>query len=115
MKTFFKNVSFLFNWGDSCQYPTILLQYLVILGDTSQYFYNIPNNTKQYLIDLVSVGIAWYHQSIKKCCKKIPVSSWYHHGMVLTVFCLSGIVTVPILAIFTKPLMLTCSITYDCN
>jgi hypothetical protein len=32
----------------------------------------------------------------------IPVSSWYCNDMVLTVFCLSGIVTILILAIFRK-------------
>jgi hypothetical protein len=36
----------------------------------------------------------------------IQISSLYHHDMVLTVFCLSGIISVPILAIFTKALML---------
>jgi Sulfatase len=32
----------------------------------------------------------------------IPVLPWYHHNMVLTVLCPSGIVTVPILAIFRQ-------------
>jgi hypothetical protein len=36
----------------------------------------------------------------------IPVSTRYYHNTVLTVFGLSGIFTVPILAIFAKPLML---------
>jgi len=36
----------------------------------------------------------------------IPVSWRYHHDMVLTVFCLSGIVMVLILVIFAKPSML---------
>ena len=36
----------------------------------------------------------------------ITVSSRYRHDMVLTVFCLSGIFTVPILVIFAKPSML---------
>jgi hypothetical protein len=36
----------------------------------------------------------------------ITVSRRYHHDLVLTVFCLSGIITVPILAIFAKPSML---------
>jgi hypothetical protein len=37
----------------------------------------------------------------------IPVLPWYCHNMVLMVWCLSGIVTVSILAIFRKPLILS--------
>jgi hypothetical protein len=43
----------------------------------------------------------------------IPISSWYHHDRVMTVFCLSGIITVPILAIFTKPSMLSHDTQFD--
>jgi len=114
------SVSFFFNCGN-------YLQYLTILSDTRQYLtipdhtLTIPTNTnntyqfqplltysKQYLINFVSVGIAWYQQYIEFCHKyTTPVLSWYQHGMVLMVFCLSGIVTIKILAIFRKPSMLT--------
>jgi hypothetical protein len=40
----------------------------------------------------------------------IPVLPWYHHNIVLTVFGLSGIITVQILAIFRKSSMLNTSI-----
>jgi len=34
----------------------------------------------------------------------ISVLTWYRHNMILTIFCLPGIVMVPNLAIFRKPL-----------
>ncbi len=95
--------------GDTCQYLTILLQHfpiLSILTNTKQYL-PIPNNTKQYLMNLVSFGIAWYRQSIKYHNQYdssfVKVSLQYNFDS----FCLSGIVYVLILAISTKPPMLT--------
>ncbi len=56
--------------GNTWQYLTIPLQYLPI-----------PNNT------LVLVGIAWYQKYILYCCQYLlPVSWWYHHETVQTVF-----------------------------
>ncbi len=52
------------------------------------------------------LGIA-YNKASNIITNMIPVSSWYHHNTVMTVFCLSGIITVPILANFTKPSMLS--------
>ncbi len=51
---------------------------------------------------MVSVGI---DNTVSIITNTIPVSSWYHHDRVLTVFCLSSIIIAPILVIFTKPLM----------
>jgi hypothetical protein len=59
-------------------------------------------NSKQYLTNLASAGIVQY----QLIANEIPVLPWYCHNMVLTVLCLSGIVIVPILAIYRKPLML---------
>ncbi len=55
---------------------------------------------------MVSIGIVWYHQYIKYRANMIAVSSQYRHDMELTVLCLSGIITKPILAILRKALML---------
>jgi len=76
------------------------LQYLTILSDTGEYL-TIPDHTltiltntnntyqfqplltysKQYLINFVSVGIAWYQHYIEFCHKyTTPVLSWYQHG-----------------------------------
>jgi len=114
---------FAVNWDNPCQYLTILgdtwrylaipdntftilsntKQYLPILNNTYQ-FLTIPNNTWQTWYRLVSAGIA---KASSIAANTIPVSWRYRHDTVLTVFCLSGIVTVPILAIFTKPLTLS--------
>jgi len=114
---------FAVNWDNPCQYLTILgdtwrylaipdntftilsntKQYLPILNNTYQ-FLTIPNNTWQTWYRLVSAGIA---KASSIAANTIPVSWRYRHDTVLTVFCLSGIVTVPILAIFTKPSTLT--------
>jgi hypothetical protein len=40
----------------------------------------------------------------------LPVLPWYHHNIVLTVFGLSGIITVQILTIFSKSSMFNTSI-----
>jgi len=65
-----------------------------------------PNNTKQYLTNLVSVDITWYRQNIKFCHQYdssiVKLSSRYSYDG----FGLPGIVTVLILAIFAKPSML---------
>jgi hypothetical protein len=114
------NVSFCSQLGQSLSIPDNTWRYLVILGDTWQYFYNtkqylpilnnsyqfltIPNNTWQTWYWLVSAGIA---KASSIAANTIPVLWRYRHDTVLTVFCLSGIVTVPILAIFTKPLTLS--------
>ncbi len=63
----------------------------------------IPNNTWQTWYWQISPGI---NKASHIPANTIPVSWRYHHNMVLTVFCLSVIITVPILAIFTKPSML---------
>jgi hypothetical protein len=68
------------------------VSFIFSLGNTCQYF----NNAKQTWYQLVST----IHQSI--IANMIPVSPKYCHNMVL---CLSGIVKVPILAIFRKPSM----------
>ncbi len=110
---------FAVNWDNSWQYLTILgdtWRYLAIsdnsftiLSNTKQYLpilnniyqlITIPNNTWQTWYRLVSAGIA---KASSIAANTIPVSWRYHHDTVLTVFCLSGIVTVPVLAIFTKP------------
>jgi hypothetical protein len=52
---------------------------------------------------LVSPGI---DKASSIATNTIPVPSRYHHDTVLTFFCLSGIIAVPILAIFPKPSML---------
>ncbi len=95
--------------GNTRQYPTILLlhfpilnntfQFLTIFNNTIQYL-PIPNNTWQTLYWLVLPGI---NRASSITANMIPVSWRYRHDTVLTVFCLSGIITVPILAIFTKP------------
>ena len=90
--------------GDTWQYLTILLQYLPILNNTYQ-FLTIPNNTWQTCYRLVSAGV---DKASSIATNTIPVSWRYHHDTVLMFFCLSGIITVPILAIFTKPLTLSC-------
>ncbi len=96
---------FAVNWYNPCQYLTILgdtWRYLAIhdntftiLSNTKQYqFLTIPNNTKQYLTNLVSVGIGWYCQSFKYCRQyhssimkvssrygsDVFLSVWYRHG-----------------------------------
>ncbi len=71
-------------------------QYQSIPINTNQY-QAIPSNTKQYLTNLVSVGIVNTSSII---ANMILVSSWYHHSMALKVLCLTGIVMMPILAIF---------------
>jgi hypothetical protein len=96
------------------QAHVLLVMTFTILPNTKQclkilkQYLPIPNNTKQYLTNLVSVGITWHRQNIKYCCQYdssiVRVSLWYSSDG----FCLSGIVTVPILAIFAKPLILTC-------
>ncbi len=60
-------------------------------------------NIKQYVTNLVSVGT---DNTLSTIANMIPASSWYHHNMVLMVLCLSVIVIVLILAIFTKLSML---------
>ena len=110
---------FAVNWDNPCQYLTILgdtwrylaipdntftilsntKQYLPILNNTYQ-FLTIPNNTWQTWYWLVSAGIT---KASSIAANMIPVSWRYRHDTVLTVFCLSGIVMVPILVIFTKP------------
>jgi hypothetical protein len=79
--------------GYTWQYMTILLQYLPII-----------NNTKQYLTNLVLVGI---DKTSSITANTNSVSSWYHHDTVLMVFGLSCIIMILILAIFTKPSMLS--------
>jgi hypothetical protein len=49
---------------------------------------------------LVSPGIV---KASGIAANTIPVSQRYCHNTVLMVFCLSGMIAVPILAIFTKP------------
>ena len=113
---------FAVNWDNSWQYLKILddtwqylaipdntftilsntKQYLTILNNTYQ-FLTIPNNTWQTWYQLVSPGI---HKASSIAANMIPVLSRYHHDMVLMVFCLPGIITVPIMMIFAKPSML---------
>jgi hypothetical protein len=59
----------------------------------------IPSNIKQIWYHLVSLG---NDKTSSIIANMIPVSSWYHHDVVLVVFCLSGIIMVLILAIFTN-------------
>ncbi len=75
--------------GDTWKYLTILLQYFMILINTYQ-FLTIPNNTWWTWYQLVSPGI---NKASWITTNTIPVSIWYHHDMVLTVFCLSGLVS----------------------
>ncbi len=72
------------------------------LNNTYQ-FLTIPNNTWQTWNQLVLPGI---NKASSITANMIPVSWRYCHDTVLMVFCPSGIIMVPILAIFTKPLML---------
>jgi len=80
--------------GNTWQYPSILLQYFPILNNTEQYFL-IPNITKQYLTNLVLVGITWYQQSVKYHCQYdfsiVKVSSEYGSDGFLSVWFHSGI------------------------
>jgi len=60
-----------------------------MLTNIKQYL-PIPNNTKQYLTNLVSVVIIGYQQSIKYHCQYdssiMKVSSWYGSGSFLSVW-----------------------------
>ncbi len=88
-----------------------ILSHQPMLNNTHQLKAMLTNSkqTKQYLTNLVLVGIAWYRKNIKYCHQYnssiIMVSSQYSPD----VFCLSCIAMVPILVIFTNPLMLTVS------
>ncbi len=59
-----------------------------VLTNTKQYL-PIPSHTKQYLTNLVSVGIAWYEQSLKYChqydSSNMKVSSPYGFDSFLSV------------------------------
>ncbi len=77
------------------------LPFQTILTNTKQYL-PIRKNTKQYQTNLVLDGIT---KASRIVTNTIPVLSWYNQDLFLTVFCLSGIITVPILVIFTKPSM----------
>ncbi len=50
-------------------------------------------------------------QASRITANMIQVLWRYQHNLVLMVFCLAGIVTLPILVIFTKPLMLTANMS----
>ena len=115
------NDTFSFNWGYSWEYLTIFSipcdtwrylaipdnaftilsitkQYLPILNNSYQ-FLIIPNKTRQTGYQLVLPGI---NKASSFAANMIPVSqkvlSWYSSDG----FCLSGIITVPILTIFKK-------------
>ncbi len=106
--------------SDTWQYqvvPDNTKRYLTIPSDTWQYQV-VPDNTfiirintnnfKQYLIPN-KLGIGLYHLVLTSSIvtNMIPILSWYCHNMVLKVLCLSGIVTILILAIFRRPSMLS--------
>jgi hypothetical protein len=84
--------------GNTCQslsIPGNTWQYQVTPNNT----FTILNNTKQYLTNLVLAGI---NNTSSIIANMIQVSPWYHHNIVLMVLCLSGIITLLILAIFRK-------------
>jgi hypothetical protein len=96
--------------------PDNTLHYVVILSHTYQFqtmltnseqYLPIPNNTYQFLTIPKKPGFSWYRLVSTKHQASLPISSWCHHNTVLVVFCLSGIIMVLILPIFTKPLMLS--------
>jgi hypothetical protein len=55
----------------------------------------------------------WHQKASSIAANIIPLLQRYRHDTVLMIFCLAGIITVPILAIFTKPLMLTKGLIID--
>ncbi len=93
---------------DTCWYlliPVDTCWYLVIPYDTCQYL-SIPNNIIQIQTIPSKLVISWYHLVSTNSQVSIRVLSWYWPNMVMTVFCLFGIVAIVILAIFWKPSVL---------
>ncbi len=87
--------------GNTWQYFAIHCDIWQDFYNTSKYFKYLqsPNSTWQTLYQLVSPGI----NTASIFDANMNTVSWRHcHNTVLVVFCLSGIITVPILMIFPK-------------
>ena len=93
------------------------LQYLTIktqLNTQSQYFRTclVYTQFQKNWHSLVPFGIANASSTVGNTR---PVSTWYCHDMILTVLCLSSIITILILAIFIKTKILSSKTVSTCK
>jgi hypothetical protein len=80
----------------------------IIIGAIKKKFF-VHTLYPQYLTNLVSAGV---DNTSSIVANMIPVASWYHHHMVLTVVCQSGIIIVWVLALLKKLLYFALYVYY---